>query len=127
MGIFDKIKDKVNSQQQASSSAGSASFPQVPTLPLGPESIPRYRKQRGLNLGSWFVLEKWIASSPYQNAVKPGESDFDVARGKDAKQIFERHWDEWIKEDDWQWIKDKGYNSVRIPVSVARRDLLRCV
>jgi aryl-phospho-beta-D-glucosidase BglC (GH1 family) len=31
--------------------------------------------------------------------------------------VFEEHWDSWIKEDDWAWIKEHGYNSVRLPVS----------
>ncbi|KAI0779222.1 glycoside hydrolase [Irpex lacteus] len=76
----------------------------------------RYRKQRGVNLGSWFVLERWISEAPFRSAVGPAQSDLDVPRGPDAQQILEQHWDTWITERDWTWIADKGLNSVRIPV-----------
>ena len=70
-----------------------------------------------MNLGSWFVLEGWMApSSVFREAVKPKQSDMDVAKGGNAKIILEEHWDNWIKDEDWTWIKDHGYNSVRIPV-----------
>jgi aryl-phospho-beta-D-glucosidase BglC (GH1 family) len=42
----------------------------------------------------------------------------DVAQGGNAKAILEEHWDDWIKDEDWNWIKEHGYNSVRIPVSL---------
>jgi len=41
----------------------------------------------------------------------------DVALGKDAKYILEDHWNNWITETDWEWIKERGFNAVRIPVS----------
>lgn len=66
--------------------------------------------------GSWFVLERWIADSPYRSAAQPGQSDLDVAKGSNAKAIFEQHWDNWIQEDDWRWISERGLNAVRIPV-----------
>jgi glucan 1,3-beta-glucosidase len=117
MGILDKVKSKINTNASSlSQSIASSTGPQARTQALGPALIPRYRKQRGLNLGSWFVLEKWITPSPFRNAASPGESDLDIAKGKDAKAILEEHWDNWIGEEDWKWIKDKGYNSVRIPV-----------
>ncbi|KIY50259.1 glycoside hydrolase [Fistulina hepatica ATCC 64428] len=78
--------------------------------------VYRYRKQRGVNLGSWFVLERWIADAPFRGAAEPGQSDLDVARGSNAKQILEEHWDNWVTEGDWQWISGRGFNAVRIPL-----------
>ena len=112
MGMLDKLKDKIN--PSASSQLPVSS---VPTNPLGPESVYRYRKQLGINLGSWFVCEKWITPGPFRGAASPGESDLDIAKGKDAKRNLEQHWDSFIREDDWKWIKDHGFNSVRLPVS----------
>ncbi|TCD69535.1 Glucan 1,3-beta-glucosidase 3 [Steccherinum ochraceum] len=74
------------------------------------------RKQRGVNLGSWFVLERWIADGPFQHASSPGQSDLDVARGSQAKEILEHHWDTWITPDDFKWLADRGINTVRIPI-----------
>jgi aryl-phospho-beta-D-glucosidase BglC (GH1 family) len=71
-----------------------------------------------------FVLERWITPSPFRSAAAPGQSDLHVATGADARQILEHHWGNWIKDEDWQWIVDHGYNTVRIPVSLAKGMLI---
>ncbi|KAG8217035.1 glycoside hydrolase family 5 protein [Butyriboletus roseoflavus] len=80
------------------------------------EQVFRYRKQRGVNLGCWFVLERWIADTPFAQAVHPGQSDLDVARGSRAKEILEHHWDTWITNKDFEWLAARGINAVRIPI-----------
>ena len=107
------------------------------TLNTTEETVYRYRKQRGVNLGgylrfserhqepkrhpyrgstgSWFVLERWITDEPFRFAHEPGQSDLDVARGSRARETLEAHWDSWITEDDWAWLAQHGINSVRIP------------
>ena len=101
-------------------------------LVLSPADVWRFRKQRGVNLGSWFVLgvffyvivkfnlnnilEKWITWGPYSHAASPRESDHDVARGSNAQSIFEHHWSTWINEGDFEWLSMVGVNTVRIPV-----------
>jgi hypothetical protein len=109
MGILGKIRNKMSSSQ--------ATFAPSQFHPLTPANIPRYRKQRGVNLGAWFVQEDWISWSPFRNAAQPGRSDLDIVRGGDAKRILEEHWDSWMTEDDWGWIKERGFNCVRLPVS----------
>ncbi|TFK19269.1 cytoplasmic protein [Coprinopsis marcescibilis] len=76
----------------------------------------QYRKHRGVNLGSWFVLERWITESPYREAEAPAQSDLDVAKGRNAKGILEKHWDSWIGVHDWNRLVSLGINSVRIPI-----------
>lgn len=117
MGFLNKLKDKVNKPGSASTSTSDSSFSPPQTQPLGPQDIVRYRKQRGVNLGSWFTLERWICNEVFSDAAAPGQSDFDVARGKNAKGVLEHHWDTWITDEDWKWIKERGFNSVRLPVS----------
>ncbi|KAF8815625.1 glycoside hydrolase [Phlegmacium glaucopus] len=78
--------------------------------------IFHYRKQKGINVGSWFVLERWITDSPFENAFQPAQSDLDVARGRNSKKILEKHWDTWITEEDWAWIAERGINTLRIPI-----------
>lgn len=113
MGVFSKVKD------QFTQSTPSYDFPPpTPSISLGPRAIFRYRKQRGVNLGSWFSLEQWICPHVFRGAKPPGQSDYDVASGNDAKRILEEHWDTWINEDDMKWIASRGFNSVRLPVSL---------
>ncbi|KAH7887222.1 glycoside hydrolase family 5 protein [Phlebopus sp. FC_14] len=80
------------------------------------EVVYRYRRQRGVNLGSWFVLERWITDAPFRFAAAPGQSDLDVAKGSHAKEILEQHWDTWITANDFEWLASKGINAVRIPI-----------
>jgi glucan 1,3-beta-glucosidase len=116
MGLLDSVKSKVRSKaSEAIPSQLNRSSHSSP--PLCADDIFRYRKQRGVNLGSWFVLEKWITPEPFKNAVGSKGADLDIANGNDAKAILEHHWDTWITDDDWKWIKDRGFNSVRLPVS----------
>ena len=115
MGILDKLKNSASRAPPPS----QQSYPPPPAPHfLSPQDVYRYRHQRGVNLGSWFVLERWMASKPFEGAVAPGQSDLDVARGKNAKANLEAHWDSWVGDDDWRWIKKHGYNSVRLPVSL---------
>ena len=62
------------------------------------------------------MLERWITESPFQSAREPAQSDLDVALGDNARSILEKHWDTWITDEDWEWLADKGVNTVRIPV-----------
>ncbi|KAJ7780299.1 glycoside hydrolase family 5 protein [Mycena maculata] len=79
-------------------------------------SIYRFRKQRGVNLGSWFVLERWITDAPFRHAAPPAKSDLDVAKGQHAATIMEAHYDSWITTSDFAWLSDRGFTTVRIPI-----------
>lgn len=72
----------------------------------------------GGRAGAWFVQESWICDETFRYAESPRQSDLDIARGRNAKEVLEAHWDTWIQEDDWRWLRERGFNSVRIPVRV---------
>lgn len=87
--------------------------------PPARRDIYLYRKQRGVNLGSWFSLEGWLTPSLFQKAKEPKGSELDVVAGMDpdeAKSMLENHWDNFINDGDLQWMIDHGINTVRIPV-----------
>ncbi|KLT45307.1 cytoplasm protein [Cutaneotrichosporon oleaginosum] len=111
MGFLDKLKDI-----SKPTSSGQQHFQPAPSaLPLE-QSIKRYRKQRGVNLGSWFTTEDWLATELYKHALEPRGSDYDLARAPNAKALMEHHWDTWITDADWEWIRSRGFNSVRLPI-----------
>lgn len=118
MAIFDSVKAKLKAKASGSLPSSGSSTHTSP--PLGPDHVFRYRRQHGVNLGSWFVLEPWITPEPFRNAAGSKQSDLDIASGKDAKAVLEHHWDSWVTDDDWKWIKERGFNSVRLPVSLGR-------
>jgi glucan 1,3-beta-glucosidase len=48
---------------------------------------------KGVNLGGWLVLERWITPN-----------------------LFNKHRTDFIKEHDFKWIAEQGLNAVRVPV-----------
>ncbi|KAI9634189.1 glycoside hydrolase [Dioszegia hungarica] len=88
--------------------------------PYDPASalIYRYRQQTSVNLGSWFVLEDWMSPTMFTCAIEPKQAELDVAMGWNGQSshLLARHWDEWIKEEDFQWLASVGVNTVRLPI-----------
>lgn len=83
--------------------------------------IPDYKpgvRVRGVNLGGWLVLERWINESLFAGVQGKDETCFCVQLGrKEATRRLREHWDTWITEDDFAWISAHGFNAVRIPVA----------
>ena len=78
---------------------------------------------RGVNLGGWLVLEKWMTGD---SVVWQGVPD-DIANGGEHKTIeylghangdwrFDQHYKTWITEGDIAEIAQRGLNTVRVPV-----------
>ncbi|KAF8342202.1 putative cytoplasm protein [Cantharellus anzutake] len=112
--ILSNIGDLISGQNEHSAHY-APDEPQSTTSPSLSEAVVyRYRKQYGINLGSWFTLERWISEAPFKEV--DGQCDLALAHGPHAKQHLEAHWDSWLKDEDWDWIRDHGYNTVRIPI-----------
>lgn len=71
-------------------------------------------KLRGVNLGGWLVLEKWMTPSLFEGTDAVDEYTFMQAPG--AREKLERHRRTFITEKDFKWIAGHGVNAVRIPV-----------
>jgi glucan 1,3-beta-glucosidase len=77
---------------------------------------PVLSKLRGVNLGSWLVLEKWMVPSLYRGTHVPDEYSLCLALGNQAQDRLNRHRETFITADDFKWIKQSGLNTVRLPV-----------
>lgn len=77
-------------------------------------------KVRGVNLGSLFVFEPWIAESSWSKmGCDKQKSEFDCVSslGQDkADKAFAQHWNTWITKDDISQMKQYGLNTIRVPV-----------
>jgi len=75
---------------------------------------------RGVNLGSMFIIENWMASTEFKNIGCPNaKSEFDcvLAVGQStANTNFAKHWNTWITQADIQAMQSYGLNTIRIPV-----------
>lgn len=100
----------------------------LPNLPKDSGFDYTNDKVRGVNLGNWLLFEGWMDSSLMQalndhaiNAPYPNPiiDEWTAGLYSDpgwAAYVLQKHFDEWMTEDDWKAIKDAGLNHVRIPV-----------
>ncbi|KAK7515003.1 glucan endo-1,6-beta-glucosidase B [Phyllosticta citriasiana] len=90
-------------------------------------------KIRGVNAGSQYILEPWMAADVWQNTLGCGDAqaerqcvettyngDMDAAGA-----AWQTHWDSWITQDDIRQMVAYGLNTIRIPVGFwMKEDLL---
>jgi len=74
------------------------------------------RKLRGVNLGGWLVLEKWMTPSLFTGMQAEDETAWCVELGSLAAPKLARHWDSFIQRRDFAWLSGIGINALRIPV-----------
>lgn len=74
-------------------------------------------KFKSVNLGGWFVLERWMKPALFEgaNTTKRCETSF-VQHHPQALEKLEEHWKTWITIDDIHWLKQQGIDVVRIPI-----------
>ena len=73
-------------------------------------------KLRGVNLGSWLVLEKWMVPSLFGGLQATDETTWCAEMGPRAAERLRAHWDSFITREDFCWIAEHGLDAVRIPV-----------
>lgn len=77
---------------------------------------PINQQLRGVNLGGWLVLEKWMTPSLFVGMQAKDEYSFCLEKGINAQKSLEKHWSTFITEADFRWLSEHGINAVRIPV-----------
>jgi glucan endo-1,6-beta-glucosidase len=82
--------------------------------------LPSSGKIRGVNLGSLFIVEPWMAPNEWSKiGCGSSKSEFDcvLKLGQAAADsAFQAHWARWITEQDIISIASLGLNTIRIPV-----------
>lgn len=72
---------------------------------------------KGVNLGNWLVLEKWMSPALFEGTT--AEDEYYLPRQL-SKEVYEArikiHRAEYITERDFVTIASKGMNTVRIPI-----------
>ena len=97
---------------------------EFPSFNKSRANMLRYREQMGVNVGSWFVLESWMAPSMFSCASGGKSAEYDFVNGygtsndglQSARATLEKHWDTWVTEDDFKSMKSVGVNTVRMPI-----------
>jgi glucan 1,3-beta-glucosidase len=71
---------------------------------------------RGVNLGGWLVLEKWMTPSLFEGLAASDETSWCVELGTGAPGRLHAHWDRFITREDLAWLVSVGVNALRIPL-----------
>jgi hypothetical protein len=87
------------------------------------DDIIRYRYHHGVNLGSVFVLEKWLTSSAFpSNALGDQTSELACVdlcvqnMGIEATRAkFEERWNSCMDATDWDWLVYKANCKLSTP------------
>ncbi len=71
---------------------------------------------RGVNLGGWLVLEKWMTPSLFEGLAATDETSWCAELGERAPEKLRAHWNSFVTRDDFVWLAGIGINAVRIPL-----------
>jgi len=71
---------------------------------------------RGVNLGGWLVLEKWMTPSLFAGHSATDETTWCAELGPAAAKRLRRHWMRFVTRKDFIWLADAGITTVRIPL-----------
>lgn len=69
---------------------------------------------RGVNLGGWLVLERWMTPSLFRGMDARDEYTFMQTPG--AAEKIRAHRDNFITESDFAWLEQNGINAIRLPI-----------
>lgn len=113
--MFDHLKQKLGV---------SSITPSAPAAPRGAapnsRSIYQSRQNFGVNFGSLFVLEKFIYDEMFiDNATVELDAILNNINrnGMDnTRNQMENHWKMYCSDDDWNWLRENGVQSIRIPI-----------
>lgn len=74
-------------------------------------------KVRGVNLGNWFCLEKWMKPELFDGCDEWDEYGLITALPEESRKRLKEHYETYITEEDIAFLAKSGVNMLRIPIS----------
>lgn len=71
---------------------------------------------RGVNLGGWLVIEKWITPSLFTGTAAVDEYSLCSELGRSNANSIDEHYQTFITESDFSWLAGQGIEALRLPV-----------
>jgi glucan 1,3-beta-glucosidase len=71
---------------------------------------------RGVNLGGWLVLEKWITPSLFRGLAANDEYTLCSTPSPGIRGMITAHRDTFVTREDFVWLRKEGIDAVRLPV-----------
>lgn len=69
---------------------------------------------KGINLGGWLILEKWITPDVFAGSA--AKDEYTLSQTAEGRAAIETHHASFIQESDFQWMQQHGVEVVRLPV-----------
>lgn len=69
---------------------------------------------RGVNLGGWLVVEKWMTPSLFAGTTAIDQ--YSLARSPGGVAKLQAHYEAFITEEDFTWLKKHSITAVRVPI-----------
>ncbi|KAK5165943.1 Glucan 1,3-beta-glucosidase 3 [Saxophila tyrrhenica] len=122
MKAFNKLKSHIM-EKQADTAQVPMTQPGMGCHPPTAKDVLRYRYQHACNVGSVFILERWLTPSMFPDSA-PGSSELAAVQAwiaqegmELARQRFEKHWLEYVTDPDLEWMRDVAKcNTIRLPI-----------
>lgn len=76
-------------------------------------------KVKGVNVGSWLVLEKWMTPAVFNGLPDWVNDEYQLCEYlgyQEAEQRLRNHWNTWVTEEDFASFAAAGLNHVRLPI-----------
>jgi aryl-phospho-beta-D-glucosidase BglC (GH1 family) len=90
-------------------------------------NVIQYRYHHGVNVGSCFVLEKWLTPSAFPNSTTNHDTSELAAVALTVKEIglnatkqrFEERWSKFMTDADFDWLVNKAHcENIKIFISI---------
>ncbi len=78
--------------------------------------VERKGPLKGVNLGGWLVLEKWMTPSVFAGVSAEDEYGLCQTTASAIQRRIRRHRDTFITLNDFVWMREHGIQAVRLPV-----------
>ena len=114
---FPSTSPSTNAETSISASVTTPAEPTSNPSPEVPAPEPTRLQFRGVNVGNWLILERFMDSGEMfkdQFASAVDQWTFDSIPG--AEDALKTHWDTWFNETHVQRLQSYGFNALRIPI-----------
>ena len=107
--------ETTTSAKALESTAETTSVPAL-TSPVKPSSPGPTDVLRGVNIGNWLIVEKWMDHDGELFGDNSAVDQFTLDSTPNSMDKLKKHWDTWFQESDVQKLKSYGFNALRIPI-----------
>lgn len=134
--LFKNVKESLKARLHESSAPPQQQQPITPSSPSDPNryivppapsltDVYRYRYHHGTNLGSIFVLEKWLHPSMFPaQATASQTSELEAVKASVAtmganstRTKWENHWQAALSDADLNWLAETAHcTTIRLPI-----------